>query len=223
MEEKDPVDLLTSWDFAHNGIPPNESTLPARLELQALRLLAEGQPVSAERLASKLNLPVTLVNAIFNQKRTMAGEWNDEGHLVGSALTLVPTPHSFRVKSQDLYAWCAFDTLLLPGLLGETAQIKSPDPISGELILLTITPSGVTERVPDTALISIDLSGSQITGPQSIGCQRMHFFYSQKTAGQWQKKQESTTLMTLDEAFQLVREKVYEPMKTALDEMDQTI
>ncbi len=222
MQEKDPVELLTTWDFENNSIPPNESTLPARLELQALRLLAEGKPVSAERVAAKLNLPATLVNTIFDQKRASAGEWNNEGHLIGSALTLVPTQHSFRVKSQDLYAWCAFDTLLLPGLLGESAQVKSPDPVTGEPIYLTITPSGVDEAVPDTTVISIDLSGSQITGPQSLGCKRMHFFSSQVTAEQWQKKQEGTTIMTLDEAFQLVKEHVYNPMKAAIREMDQT-
>lgn len=220
MKEKDPVELLTTWDFETNGIPPNESTLPARLELQALRLLAEGQPVSAERLAAKLNLPVALVNSIFDQKRASAGEWNDEGHLIGSALTLVPTQHSIRVKSQELYAWCAFDTLILPVLIGESVQVVSPDPITGELIHLTITPSGIKESVPKTTLISIDLSGSQITGPQSLGCKRMHFFSSNETAVQWQKKQEGTTIMTLDEAFQIVKENVYNPMKAAIEQMD---
>jgi len=125
MEERYPIELLTTWDFENNGIPPSESTLPARLELQALRLLAEGQPVSPERLAAKLDLPVTIVTAIFYQKRASAGEWNNEGHLIGSALTLVPTQHSIRVKSQELYAWCAFDTLMLPGLLGESAQVDA--------------------------------------------------------------------------------------------------
>ena len=53
MSSISPVELLSEWDFNTNQTPIEASTLPHRFELQSLRLLAQGEPVSAEMIAKK--------------------------------------------------------------------------------------------------------------------------------------------------------------------------
>lgn len=71
-------------------------------------------------------------------------ELAEDGSVVGAALTTRPTPHRFRVRGNDLYAWCALDTLLLPGLIDATAEVRSICPESGQMLAV------VTAR-PETA------------------------------------------------------------------------
>jgi len=52
----------------------------------------------------------------------MGMESGDSGNIVGAALTTRETPHKVRLSGRDLYAWCALDTLFIPGLLGEDAE-----------------------------------------------------------------------------------------------------
>lgn len=209
--------LLREWDSEHKGVPPEESTLPVRFELQALRLLAEGSPVSSDRLAAEMNLPADLVRIIFEATRAR-GEWDDQGRLLGQALTLVPTQHHFKVDGKDLYAWCAFDTLFLPALLGKTAQVESVDPVSGEKVQLTVTPDGVVEFSPEGMVLSVFLEGEP-TGPQSSMCSQMHFFGSRESAETWLKDHPGVSLASLEEAFEMVRTYVISPFERALGEL----
>ena len=154
MDTITPEELLRKWDFETNQIPLEESTLPHRFEFQTLRLLAKGEPVSAEMIGAKLGIPAKLAQTVFEGSRGK-GQWDSEGRLIGSALTLVPTPHRFRVVNKDLYTWCAHDTIFLPGLLGMTAQVSSPDPLNGDLIKLVITPEGPEAYTPKSAVLTI--------------------------------------------------------------------
>ena len=56
--------LIKAWDLENNNIPPEESTLAARLEILTIRALAEGRPLSAERLAATADVPVELTEAL---------------------------------------------------------------------------------------------------------------------------------------------------------------
>jgi alkylmercury lyase len=199
------VELLKKWDTENNGISPEESTLAERFEIQALRLLADGHPVSAEQ--------------VFEQSQEVAGEWDEEGRLVGQALTLIPTQHRLRIRGNDLFAWCALDTMLVPGLVGDTAEIESPDPLTGELIRLTVAPSGVEEYDPDSAVLSVVLSGGKATGPESTLCSQMHFFASRESAERWQSDHADVAIMTVKKVDQLIHERVLAPMRKALAEL----
>ena len=82
MSGSTPVELLVGWDQETNQIPPAESTLPHRFELQTLRLLAGGEPVSAEMISTTLGIPENLAQAVFEASRGK-GEWDGQGRLVG--------------------------------------------------------------------------------------------------------------------------------------------
>ena len=212
------LETLRNWDLENNGVRAEASTIAERFEIQTIRALAEGEPVTAERMATLLGMPVEIMDTIFKHSQALGGEWDEEGRLLGHALTLVPTQHRFLVGGNDLYVWCSFDALFLPGFLGENAQVESPDPLSGETIRLTIAPDGVTEFSPASAVISVVLSRelAERNGPQSAVCRQMHFFDSRESAETWQEDHQDVTILTIEEAYQIVRQHLIEPMQHAL-------
>jgi alkylmercury lyase len=220
MEVPNLDEYIKNWDFENNGIPPEESTLAARLEILMLRTLANGNPVSAATLANAANVPIEIINTLFEQGMKQGGEWDDDGRLLGNVITLVPTQHHFKVDGKELYTWCSLDAMHLPGLLGQTAEVESSDPISGEVIHLTIPPDGEPTYDPPGTVLSIVLSGGDRNGPQSPLCSQMHFFASRKTAMTWLKDHPGATIMTVEEAHQVVRKHVYAPLEKALKELE---
>ncbi|MGD8753728.1 MAG: organomercurial lyase [Anaerolineales bacterium] len=220
MTELNLDEYLKDWDFKNSGTSPEESTLAARLEILMYRTLAEGQPVSADLLASAAKVPVEIVNTIFQQGKALGGEWDDEGRLLGNVLTLIPTRHHFQVNGNQLYTWCSMDAMHLPHLLGVTAEVESTDPISGEVIKLTIPPDGLPTYHPPETVLSIVLTGGDRSGPQSPLCSQMHFFASRETAQQWVKDHPDATIMTVEEVAQLVREHIHAPLEKVLHELE---
>lgn len=213
-------EFLTDWDSENNNIPPEESTLAARLEILMYRTLAEGHPVSAARLAAAADIPVGIINKLFEQGKTRGGEWDDEGRLLGNVLTLIPTQHHFRINGNDLYTWCSLDAMHLPGLLGQTAEVKSTDPVSGEEIHLTIPPDSMPTYHPSGTVLSIVLTGGNRAGPRSPLCSQMHFFASRKTAETWKKNHPDAMIMTVKKVYQLVRKQIHDPLEKVLEQLE---
>ncbi|MCI0709555.1 MAG: hypothetical protein L0154_05265, partial [Chloroflexi bacterium] len=197
-----------------------------------LRLLSEGEPVSAERYAAEVNLPVGQIQEGFKQARMSGAEFDEDGNLIGNALTLKPTRHHFNVDDKQLYAWCSLDTLFLPGLIGKTAQIESTDPITGETISLTISSEGVSNLTPATAVSSIVVPGMTSpcescvpnqTGPESAVCSQMFFFTSHASAEQWLEDHPDVVVLTVHEAFELANAVWIEPRKHAMENISLNI
>jgi len=59
-------------------------------------------------------------------------------------LSLPDTAHTLEVNGVRLHAWCAWDTLFLPGILHASAEVRSLDPQTEEAVELIVTPRGVT-------------------------------------------------------------------------------
>ena len=97
MELAELTDILKARKTVFTG----ESALFSR---QILQLLAEGQPVTPERLAEVSGQPVEFIRTTFAALQNCDCEFNEQGALIGDALTLTPTRHRFRVKNHDLYA-----------------------------------------------------------------------------------------------------------------------
>jgi alkylmercury lyase len=213
-----PIELLLKWDLETNQTPFEESTLPHRFEIQTLRLLAEGKPVSAEMISSKLGMPTNIAQAVFEASHGK-GEWDGEGRLIGNALTLVPTQHRFRVMQKDLYTWCAHDSILLPGLLGMTAEVESPDPLNGDLIKLVITPEGPETYSPKTAVITTFQATEPATGPKSAVCTNSHYFTSHTSAEAWSHDRPGVNIMTIEEAFTQVKQNLLDVLKPILEQL----
>ena len=203
-------EIIAAWQEAKK----REYLSPEKraFELAILRKLAEGRPVSPEQIAASTRSAVNAVRGIFQSLREGRADFDAQGNLVGMVLTLIPTPHEFRVKDKQLYAWCALDTLFLPGLIGAPAEIISTCPATGTEVRLTITPEGINSARPAEAVLSVVVPGfsaackpGQPGGAQGPVCSSMHFFRDRQAASTWLVVHPDLAQLTLNEAWQLAR------------------
>lgn len=173
--------------------------------LALLRLLAEGAPVPRVRLAEHVGLPSERVATILE-----GWPWvffDDQGRVVAFwGLALRETPHRFDVGGRRLYTWCAWDTLFLPHLLGATARVASPCPVTGQTIRLTIGPEGVTAVSPTTAVVSFLRPEGRFDEHviQSF-CHFVLFFATEAAARTWTATHPGAFVLSIDEGFTLGR------------------
>ncbi len=186
---------------------PALNEVSRRVALQAYGLLAKGTPVSKEALAEAAGVSLQALQeimhgwpAVFYEDDAIIGFWG-----------LTPRPfskHRFRVEGRDLYTWCAWDTLFIPTLLGKTAQVESPDPATGAITRLTVTPEGIESQQPAGAVMSFLEPNEKMMGDiVTRFCQYVYFFSSVETAGAWIDANPGTSLMTLSDGFELGRKK----------------
>lgn len=152
-----------------------------RIVGETLRLLANGCPVLPDEIAILLDVsPANVLSTL----QGLGAEFDEEGNVLGFALTLVPTPHAYEANGRKLYTWCAADGLLLPIMLKHTAHIESADPVTGEKIRVTVSPDGVQKVEPTSAVVSwvneIDLANIR-----GSCCHYVHFFGSPESASKW--------------------------------------
>jgi alkylmercury lyase len=188
-------------------VPQEALDFEVRLTALTVRLLAKGQPVSAEQLAESWKLPLDQVHTILNQARGTKIEVDENGDLIGAGgLSLSPTPHRLILQDKTLYAWCAFDAMFLPGFLGQRLEIESIDPIREDPIKLTITPLGIESYSPKSTMLSIAIPGVSCSierqGPESEVCGQMHFFSSPDSAQDWLNQHPGSVMLTVEQAYQ---------------------
>jgi alkylmercury lyase len=175
----------------------------AALCTQLLRFLSEGQPVSPARLAEALQLSPAEVEQTMRQLPNV--EFDDQGRIVAAGLSLVPTPHQFRVNGHTLYTWCAIDTLMYPLVLQQTAQVASHCPVSGRVVRLTVTPDEVADLDPADTLVSVvvpeeDAARCDVRG---VFCQHVHFLAGPAAGAAWRAAHPGTTLLSVTEGLGL--------------------
>lgn len=113
------------WEAAMPSLSPEEQ----RAGLALLCELAKGEPVTVAQFAEALGGPVGEAEAVLKASPlspfVYAGE---NGRVVGFfGLSTAHTDHRFSINGRTLWAWCAQDSLFLPELLGETAEVESRD------------------------------------------------------------------------------------------------
>jgi len=203
-------EIIAAWQEAKKReyLSPEQRTF----ELAILRTLAEGRPVSPQQIAASTKLALNAVRGIFQSLREGGADFDAQGNLVGMVLTLIPTPHEFRVKDKQLYAWCALDTLFLPGLIGAPADIISTCPATGAEVRLTMTPEGIDSAHPTDAVLSVVVPGfsaackpGQPGGAQGPVCSSMHFFRDRQAASTWLVAHPDLAMLALKEAWELAR------------------
>jgi alkylmercury lyase len=170
--------------------------------LMALQqLLLESQPVSQERIASRLHMAREEVPTLLQGAELDAG-----GNFVGFGLTLVPTPHAYQINGRQFYVWCAGDAITFPILHRTSAVIASPDPISGETVWLIGTPEGARDVAPSTAVVSWVRSPSGTITLETIRaafCNFVHFFASMETAAQYVSPHPELVIVPINDVFQI--------------------
>jgi len=188
---------------------PALNLLEQRLSLELYRLLAEGQAVPRKVLAERLEVPDETVNRILDG---WSGVFSDnERRIVGYWGLSIPaankSSHTLKINGRTLPAWCAWDTLFLPQLVGHTADIESASPSDAGIVRLTITPQQVERVEPVGSQMSVLVPDAQDMQKNVVTsfCHFVHFFPSRQAAQSWTAKHAGTFLLSIHEAHVLAR------------------
>jgi alkylmercury lyase len=185
----------------------------ARVEAQeliphAVRLLADGEPVALEQLAAAAGWSVDDVQAALRAQNI--AERDEQGRLVGLALTLRPTTHRLTFDGRILFTWCASDTLMVPVMLGRSAVVDSTCPQTAQPIRIELTPDVVERIDPPDAVMSAVRPAGQVADVRSATCNHGHFFSLIAAAAPWADAHPDGHLYPVEEAFQLDREVIWQ-------------
>jgi alkylmercury lyase len=181
---------------------------PARhVALATYRRLAEGTVAPADEIAERAGASVQLAEHLL---ASWPGVFRDDrGNVVGfwglTITELVPT-HAIEVEGRRLFAWCAWDTLFLPGILGAEIRVESTCPVTLETISLVVLPDGIRETSHPQAVVSFLLPSTDFDADviQSF-CHFVHFFASHEAGDSWTAEHPGTFLLSLEDAFELGR------------------
>ncbi len=179
-----------------------------QISLQLYRLLAQGSPVAPEQLAVRLALPPEQVRqtlqrwpgVFYDERDRVVGYWG---------LALPEMSHRFTVSGKTLYTWCAWDSLFLPELIGETAHVESTCPVTGNVIRLVVSPTAIIETDPAGAVMSFLTPDAARVQEDVIThfCHFVHFFHSAEAGQEWISEHGGTFLLSMPDAFTLARRK----------------
>lgn len=187
-----------------------ETGLEAWLWLPLLTLLADGEPVSITELAAATGRTADEVHSAL--AAVPDTEYDDEGRIIGQGLTLRPTRHRFEVGGEQLYTWCALDTLIFPQLLDRPVRIESTQRNGGTPVRVSVDATGVTSVEPDTAVISL-VNPDDLSQIRSAFCNQVHYFASPEEAAPWLERHPEATVIPVAAAFELATTLV-ESMRT---------
>jgi alkylmercury lyase len=177
----------------------------APLALALIEHLADGEPVTVDRLAQAVYRDIPDLAPVL-------GRWpnvhrDDQDRIVAFAgLSLAPTRHSFDVAGRRLYTWCAWDTLFLPALIGREARVNSTCPLTGTEVRLTVGPAGVHSAEPVRPSVSFPAPASTVTSDITASfCRHVHFLAGRDAAEAWLAGNAGGLVLSLDDAVELGR------------------
>ena len=200
---------------AIEALPDGAYEAELRLQVIAIQLLSKGEPISPESLENAWGMPIEHVHAIFEQASALGTlQLDDSGNMIGTAISLVPSSHKFQVNDKTLYAWCSYDAIYAPGVIGSDAFVESFDPLTNESIQMKVSPNGITESEPEgvvTTVVGMDADARG--GAESPRCNQMHFFASEENARRWAADHPGVLIMTVDQLFDVVKEFQIEPAR----------
>lgn len=174
-----------------------------RLALALYRELAACEPVPPRALANELGREeAEIADAL---ERWPGVFRTDDGRVTSFwGLSIPEMAHHFRVDGRQLFTWCAWDALFIPGLIGQSAAVESRSPTNGELVRLTVDPDGIRELDPETAMVSMLSPAEAFDYRVIIGfCHFVHFFSSSVEGEQWVSEHPGTFLLSVAEAYEL--------------------
>lgn len=178
----------------------HETGMQPWLWLPLTKLLAQGDPVDVADLAAATGRTLEEIRTALDAMSDT--EYDGSGRIVGQGLTQRPTQHRFEVNGEQLYTWCALDTLIFPTLLGTSARIESAYKATGTPVRVTVGPTGVTGVEPAGAVVSL-VNPEDISSVRSSFCNQVHFFASLEESQPWIDGHPGGTVIPVEEAYNL--------------------
>ncbi|MCW2131698.1 organomercurial lyase MerB [Arthrobacter sp. VKM Ac-2550] len=177
-----------------------ETGMQPWLWLPLLKLVSLGDSVDVSDLTTATGRPAADVRAALAAMTD--AEYDGSGRIVGMGLTQRPTRHRFEVDGEQLYTWCALDTLIFPTLLGASARIESAYDSASTPVRLHAGSSGVTDVEPATAVVSL-IKPNDISSVRTSFCNQVHFFASPSEAEPWLRAHPEGTVIPVKDAYRL--------------------
>lgn len=184
---------------------PTLDVTDQQIAIATYRLLAAGKAVAAEAIAGVVGVPPARVEAALE---SWPGVYRDDVSRVagfwGLAIAPLDPEYSLEIDGKTSYAWCALDTLFIPPLMGKTVSVQATDPINGQRVSLVVDGNGVHEVTPPGAVVSMVIPDGPF-GYDVIEsfCHKVLFFASEESGRSWAAQHEGTTLLTVQEAFEV--------------------
>lgn len=181
-----------------------------QVALSTYRLLAQGRPAAADRIAADAGVASETVDRLL-------GEWpgvfrDADGGVVGFwGLALEPLEPTYGLCSASGdsvgYAWCAWDTLFLPTLLGQVLDVTAADAETGEPIGLTVAPDGVRRTHPPATVVSfLAPEGAWDADVMTTFCHKVLFFADGHQAAAWiGRHRDALFTLPVHDAFEVGR------------------
>jgi alkylmercury lyase len=172
---------------------------------QVLQILVEGHPVSIDQIANRLSIPPQEITAYINQFPNV--QFDNNGNIVGAGLTLIPTPHRFKISGRTLFVWCAIDALTFPIMLKKIAYVESLCPVTEMHISLTVTPERVEHIEPSDAVVSIVIPDTveACCNIRNNFCNYVNFFSSTKAAFIWFDNRFGAIILSVKDSYRVGR------------------
>jgi alkylmercury lyase len=177
-----------------------------RIAKASLDLLANGDPVTPAEIAARAHEPEAVVLATLKGWPAGSVFWNDEGRVVGTwGLAIPEMDHRFQVEgSKPIYAWCALDPFLIVPAIRRTARVESKDPVTGEPVTMTVTPEGIKDLSPASAVVSFIAPDKPFDSDVIASfCEYVLNFASRESAERWASEREGIILLPTAAAFEV--------------------
>ena len=114
--------------------------------------------------------------------------------------------HRVEIGDAVTWAWCAFDPLFIMPLVGRTARVSSPCPVTGQMVSLTVTPDAVVQVHPAGAAVSSLIPDRPFDADVLVTfCHYVMFCASRDAGERWSADHPGTFLLSVDEAADLGR------------------
>ena len=171
------------------------------------RLVSLGKPVEPAAVAEAVGIDVEHVEA---RLASWPGVYRDSAGRVtgfwGLAIARLDPEYRLSADGQTTYAWCALDTLFIPGVIDKSVRVEASDPISGQSISILVDRHGASEISPSGTVMSVVVPDGPF-GYDVIEsfCHRVLFFASEETGARWIAEHPDTTLLSVAEAFEVGR------------------
>ena len=138
------------------GVPADYGPDMSRVLSWTWKEVAKGKPITkaqVEKMIAELGVPKNKASDFL----TKMAERDVAGNIIGIlGLSQGKTwSHRFFVNGNELRTWCAWDTLFLAQVLGQTAKVESESPVSKKKITLTVGPKKVESYSPKGTVVSI--------------------------------------------------------------------
>jgi alkylmercury lyase len=197
--------LETQLDHLATAIAQSSSWERMEYFLPLMRLLANGEPISDQQLATELQRPVAEVTEALRQFEDIVTD--SEGRVVSAGISLQPTPYQFEVNGHRLFTWCALDTLIFPVWLERPAQVSSACPVTGTAIHLTVTKDRLEQLDPASSVISLLIQDGLATccNIREAFCAYSQFFASREAASAWHAQHPDGHVLSIEEASRLAQ------------------